>query len=161
MNTVMTRESRFAKEDRVRARTRSAINEKIDSDLEKRIRFYAAQDKDTISERIEELDREWDIERILQMNAASLGLAGVVFGITLSRKWLVLPLIVSGFLLRHAIQGWCPPVPLLRRNGVRTRMEIEQERYALKILRGDFDNIERRKGEEVPDVTQVVHGVRV
>jgi hypothetical protein len=67
---------------------------------------------------------------------------------------------VSGFLLRHAIEGWCPPVTFLRRSGVRTRMEIEQERYALKILRGDFDHIERRKGESVPDATQVVHGVR-
>jgi len=155
----MSHQSKFAKEDRVRARTKPEINQKIDSDLERRLKFYAAQGKDTISERIEELDREWDIERILQVNAASLGLAGVVFGIALSRKWLLLPLVVSGFLLQHAVQGWCPPVPLLRRNGVRTRMEIEQERYALKILRGDFDNIERRKGEPVPNVTQVVQGV--
>ena len=159
MNTIMTQQSRFTKEDRVRARTKPELNQKIDSDLERRLKFYAAQDKETISERIEELGREWDIERIVQVNAASLGLAGVVFGIALSRKWLLLPLVVSGFLLQHAMQGWCPPVPWLRRNGVRTRMEIEQERYALKILRGDFDNIERKTGEPVPNVTQVVQGV--
>ena len=38
----------------------------------------------------------------------------------------------------NALRGWCPPVPVLRRFGVRTGREIEQERYALKILRGDF-----------------------
>ena len=40
---------------------------------------------------------------------------------------------------RHAVKGWCPPVPLFRRLGVRTCGEIERERYALKALRGDFD----------------------
>jgi hypothetical protein len=31
-----------------------------------------------------------------------------------------------------------PPIPLLRRLGIRTSREIEIERVALKILRGDF-----------------------
>jgi hypothetical protein len=34
----------------------------------------------------------------------------------------------SGFLLQHALQGWCPPVPLLRQLGFRTSYEIEEER---------------------------------
>src|SRR5690348_10746194 len=37
-----------------------------------------------------------------------------------------------------ALQGWCPPVPFFRSRGVRTAYEINQERYALKALRGDF-----------------------
>jgi hypothetical protein len=45
------------------------------------------------------------------------------------------------FLLQHAIQGWCPPLPLLRRLGIRNQREIEAERIALKILRDDFDEI--------------------
>jgi hypothetical protein len=48
---------------------------------------------------------------------------------------------VLGFLLQHATQGWCPPVSVLRRRGVRTRREIEAERYALKALRGDFSGL--------------------
>jgi hypothetical protein len=32
-------------------------------------------------------------------------------------------------------------VPLLRRFKVRTRKEIDAEKYALKLLRGDFDGI--------------------
>jgi hypothetical protein len=46
-------------------------------------------------------------------------------------------------LLLHAVQGWCPPVPLFRRLGFRTSAEIHQERYALKALRGDFSNLPR------------------
>jgi hypothetical protein len=45
------------------------------------------------------------------------------------------------FFGQHALQGWCLPVPLLRRLGVRTQREIERERFALKALRGDFDSV--------------------
>lgn len=52
--------------------------------------------------------------------------------------WLVLPALVTAFLFQHAVQGWCPPVPVLRRLGFRTVYEIEQEKQALKALRGDY-----------------------
>jgi hypothetical protein len=35
-------------------------------------------------------------------------------------------------------------VPLFRRLGVRTASEIDEERYALKALRGDFRNLPDR-----------------
>ena len=126
--------------DRVRANTSPEILEAIDARIEERIRFYATQPRGAISQRIEELDREWDIERMLETNAAGLALTGLVLGMV-SRKWLLLTGAVLGFLMQHAIQGWCPPIPLLRRMGVRTRGEIDREKYALKILRGDFQGI--------------------
>ena len=126
--------------DRVRANTNPEVLQAIDARIEERIRFYATQPKEAISERIQELDREWDIERFLQTNAAALALTGLLFGL-MRRKWLLLTGGVLGFLLQHAIRGWCPPIPLLRRMGVRTRGEIDREKYALKILRGDFQNI--------------------
>lgn len=52
-----------------------------------------------------------------------------------------MPAVVAGFLLQHALQGWCPPLPVFRRLGFRTQAEIERERYALKALRGDFDKV--------------------
>src|SRR5439155_25183417 len=56
-------------------------------------------------------------------------------------KFFAIPCFVLPFLFQHAIQGWCPPVPILRRKGVRTRREIDAEKYALKALRGDFSNM--------------------
>jgi hypothetical protein len=44
------------------------------------------------------------------------------------------------FFIWHAFQGWCPPVPLLRFFKIRTRPEIDREKYALKAMRGDFKN---------------------
>jgi hypothetical protein len=89
--------------------------------------------------RLAELDREWDIERTLELNASLLALSGVLLGKFVDRKWLYLSIGVTAFLAQHALQGWCPPLPVLRRLGVRTRKEIEEERNVLKMIRGDFD----------------------
>jgi hypothetical protein len=125
--------------ERVAVHTADAINRRIRQEMEDRIAYFADH-PDEIEGRLDELDREWDIERTLEANAATLGLSGVLLGAFVDRRFLVLPGLVTGFLLQHALQGWCPPVPIFRRQGVRTASEIEQERYALKFLRGDFGN---------------------
>lgn len=124
--------------DRVPSNTDDAINRRIQADIEQRIAYYG-EHPGGIGARLAELDREWDIERAIEANAATVALTGCVLGATVDRRWLVLPAIVSAFLLQHAVQGWCPPVPVLRRLGFRTADEINQERYALKALRGDFE----------------------
>ncbi len=105
------------------------------------IRHYSGQEKEEISRRIKELDQEWDIERVLETLASSFSLTGIVLGSTVDKRWFLFPTIVLSFLLLHAIQGWCPPIPALRRLGIRTREEIDRERYALKVLAGDFAGI--------------------
>ena len=124
--------------DRVRAHTAADVNEKLDRDAERRIMYAAGQPPAALSRRLEELDREWDMERWLEANAATLAFTGTLLGLLVSRKFLAIPCFVLPFLFQHATQGWCPPVPILRRYGVRTRREIDAEKYALKALRGDF-----------------------
>ena len=77
------------------------------------------------------------------MNASALAFTGVVLGILVNRKFFAIPCIVLPFLFQHAIQGWCPPIPMFRRRGVRTRREIDAEKFALKALRGDFSQVEK------------------
>jgi hypothetical protein len=127
--------------DRVRAHTAPEITRKIDDEIEKNIRFYATRPPEAITARIRELDCEWDIERWLQANASAVASTGVVLAATVNKKWLWLTGGVLGFLFLHAMQGWCPPVPVLRRLGVRTRGEIDREKFALKALRGDFQTV--------------------
>jgi hypothetical protein len=141
--------------DRVRANTATEINEKIDRQITKSVRFFSGKSEDEINQRIHDLEREWDMERLLETNASALAFAGVVLGVVRNKKWLFLPGIVLPFLLQHAVQGWCPPVPLFRRLGVRTREEIEREKFALKALRGDFEEIDSlRRGEEAEDAVE-------
>ncbi len=129
------------KADRVRAHTAQEVLDDIDQEIRKRIQFYATLSEDAITRRIEELDREWDIERYLEANASSLAFTGLMLGSSVNKKFLYLTGGVLLFLFQHAVQGWCPPVPVLRRLGVRTRREIDWEKFALKALRGDFDAI--------------------
>jgi hypothetical protein len=107
----------------------------------KRIWHYSTQPKETITQRIKELECEWDLERILETNAASAALTGLALAVVGSRSWLLLPATVMGFLLQHSMTRRSLPVQALRKFGVRTRREIEAEKYALKLLRGDFDAI--------------------
>lgn len=123
-----------ASADRVRRSTSSDLNEKIDRYTDSNIQSYLNSSHATIQKRIQELDEEWDVERVLEANAATLALTGLALGLTVNRKWLALPAVVMGFLFQHSIQGWCPPLPVLRRLGVRTRGEIDREKYALKSL---------------------------
>jgi hypothetical protein len=126
--------------DRVPAHTAADVNQQIRDQMAERVRFFAAH-PDRIPQRLSELDEEWDVERAIEANASALAFAGVTLGATADRRWLILPALVTAFLFQHAIQGWCPPVPVLRRLGFRTAHEIEEERYALKAIRGDFQAV--------------------
>lgn len=123
--------------ERVPQQTDPAINERITQQTEANVEAYSA-DRRLIDVRLEELDGEWDIERILEANAAAVSLIGLTLARFVSRRWFLLPAAVAAFLLQHAVQGWCPPVPLFRRLGIRTQREIDEERHALKAMRGDF-----------------------
>lgn len=124
--------------DRVPLNTAQAVNSRIERATGERLRRCAGNPL-LIERRLRELDREWDIERVLETNASALAFLGLVLGSAVNRRWLFVPAAVTAFLFQHAVQGWCPPLPVLRRMGVRTSREIEIERVALKILRGDFD----------------------
>lgn len=120
--------------DRVRKVSSNAANLRIDVQTAYNISRFKRQGPRAVARRIEQLDREWDIERVLEVNAATLALTGLLLGLKVNRKWFLLPGIVLPFLLQHGLQGWCPPLPLLRRLGIRTRGEIDREKFALKPL---------------------------
>jgi hypothetical protein len=130
--------------DHVHANTSPQANERIEREMRERIMIYANKSPQEISRRINELEQEWDIERWLECNASALAFGGVALSLIGGRKWLVVPALVLPMLFYHAVQGWCPPVPLFRRLGVRTQREIDAEKYALRLLRGDFDESQDR-----------------
>jgi hypothetical protein len=127
--------------DRVERNTSEEINRQISEETARNIGRFAHARPFEIEQRIAELNEEWDVERCLETMASSLSLLGLGLGVSVNRKWLMLPVVVQSFFLLHALQGWCPPLPMLRRFGVRTKDEIDREKYALKALRGDFRQI--------------------
>lgn len=131
---------------RVPEHTAQHVNEDIRRRTEQNVARYADAGPDAVDRRLKALDREWDIERTLEANAATVSLIGLALGAFVNPWWFLLPAVVAAFLLQHAIQGWCPPLPIFRRLGFRTQTEIDHERYALKALRGDFHNLPASNG---------------
>src|SRR5687767_9619733 len=119
---------------RVEDQTCSRINQKIQQEIEQRIGYYRHHPEKR-AERLKQLDEEWDIERALETGSSSLSLAGLALTLLTGRKrYLILPLAVQAFFLEHALQGWCPPLPIFRRLGFRTQSEIQQERAAIEEM---------------------------
>lgn len=138
---------------RVTNHTAEHVNRLIEHDTQQRIQRLEKLGIGAINQRLSELEYEWDIERTLEANAASIAFTGVILGAAVDRRWLLLPAAVTGFLLQHALQGWCPPLPVFRRLGFRTANEIEQERHALLELRdrkrGNDGRIQRPSGLQI------------
>lgn len=144
--------------ERVRRHTAVRVNQRIDATIAETIYRYAGRTEGAIAARLDELDREWDVERLLEAHAATVALLGAGLA-TVNRRWLAVPIGVLGFLLLHATQGWCPPLPVFRRLGARTRGEIEREKFALRFLRGDFDQVRAPNGTlAVPRLLHALQG---
>ena len=135
---------------RVREHTAEQVNEQIRRQTEQNVEHYAKRGSDAIESRLSELQHEWDIERTLQTNFALVTLVGIALGQLVNRSWLAFSGAAAGFMLQHALQGWCPPVPIFRRLGFRTSAEIDAERYALKAVRGDLRAMESRQEQSIP-----------
>jgi hypothetical protein len=135
----LARRSRVATKDlgmipstrnRVPAHTAPALNDRFQRAIHHRVAALSSH-PELIKQRLQQLDREWDIERAIEMNASALAFLGTSLGATVNKRWLALPALVTAFLFQHSVQGWCPPVPILRRLGFRTVYEIEEERRQL------------------------------
>ncbi|MDF2533423.1 MAG: hypothetical protein K0Q65_3004 [Clostridia bacterium] len=140
---------------RVELHTKHEINEKIRAQTIIHINQALNEDQGMITNRINQLDREWDTERLLETNATILILISILLAVLFSFWWLLLAAGVAAFLLQHALQGWCPPLPVFRKMGKRTSYEISTEKTALKYLRGDF-NFQSRDGEKIIRQCEVI-----
>ena len=118
--------------DRVRRNTADSVNARLDAQAEARAAGFAHASAVEVSRRLAELDREWDVERALETIAPSFILAGIGLSRVHDARWLLFSATVAAFLLQHGVQGWCPPLPVLRRLGFRTRREIEREKTAVR-----------------------------
>jgi hypothetical protein len=105
---------------------------------------YAQKSDAEIAVRIKQLDREWDTERLLESGAGLLTVWSVLLGFTVNALWFIMAGVVGLFILQHSLQGWCPALPIIRKLGFRTANEINEEKTALRLLRGDLDDVRPR-----------------
>jgi hypothetical protein len=143
----------MTRHDHVRQSTAPEVNREIREETARHI-DSVRDDPERINRRLHEIDAEWNIERAIETLSSSLSLTGLGLALGGQRRWLALPVLVQIFLLQHAAQGWCPPLPLLRRLGFRTQQEIERERYTLRaLLRDHFGTEHSDRPAELPSRT--------
>ncbi|MEJ7930820.1 hypothetical protein WG922_12640 [Ramlibacter sp. AN1015] len=126
--------------DRARRHTARSVLRRIDDDTVGHL-MEVAQKPETASRRLEALDREWDMDRTIEAEAAAMGLMGLALGAFVRPAFLAMPATVGAAVFLFGTRGIYPLLPIFRRLGVRTALEIERERYAVKALRGDFDSM--------------------
>lgn len=130
MTDLMERTADLTRFDRVRRHSPEHATRKIDAHAAATVERVSAEGRDAVERRLTELQREWDVDRVLTLNFAVLVIAQLLAA-RRDRRWLWGPLIQTPFLMMHALVGWCPPVLWFRPMGFRTRFEIQAEREAL------------------------------
>jgi hypothetical protein len=137
MRDLMGPNSRLRVFDRVRNVSPQAANRKIDIRTQDAIERATAGGRVAMERRLTQLQQEWDIDRVLMLNFATLVFAQLLAA-KRDRRWLWGPLIQTPFLIMHATIGWCPPSLWFRPMGFRTRFEIQAEREALLRRLGEL-----------------------
>src|SRR5262245_44285753 len=127
--------------------------------LEQRLACIADAGPQAIEDRMAELDREWTAGRATKATIGVLLVTGFALTALLSPWWLVMPTIGGFFLLQYLFSRTSWLGLAFREMGFRTGFEVDQEKVALKVLRGDFrhlptvhdieshDDISRLEGE--------------
>lgn len=144
--------------DRVRRRTAPDVLAEIDRRTATRVMRVARGGHDAIAARIEELDREWDLDRwfvvLFTVGSALVEQRGRHGGV-----WRLLFRAQQLMALGYGLFGWAPPVSLLRRVGIRTQKEIDAERAVLvellRLMEADLDEAE--ESFVVIEEAQIVH----
>lgn len=137
---------------RVEINTHPSSNASIRNNTLRRINIYKNSSDKILSDNITKLNHEWDIERILEAKVACVVLGSTIMGLKTNKKgWFLVAGTAGLFLAQHALQGWCPPDPLLRKMGFRTAEEINNEKTVYKLLRDDFAS----KSSNVDDLLNI------
>lgn len=140
-----------------RQATAALLDPRVEAEIGARLR-YCVGNRRRITRRLRELEDEWDLESVLENNASIVAALGVMVGAVLNRQVPSVPVSWVVSLVRLAANGILPVETLLRRLGLRTAREIEIERTALKIMRGDLDGAPRSMSDRQP--SEVIRIVR-
>jgi hypothetical protein len=148
--------------------------------LEERLACLADAGPQAITDRLNELDKEWSAGRVTKVTIGLVIVIGLALAVVAGPWWLILPAFGALFLLQYLFSRMSWLGAMYRELGFRSGADIDQEKFALKALRGDFhllptvhqienkEDISRLEGEggialdpedEKPDTKQVVKNV--
>jgi hypothetical protein len=108
--------------------------------LEKRLACLADAGPQAITDRLNLIENEWSAGRMTKATIGVMIVTGLALGLVNS-WWLSLPAVGGLLLLQYLFSRTSWLGAAFRAIGFRSRAEIDQEKFALKALRGDFRHL--------------------
>jgi hypothetical protein len=109
--------------------------------LEKRLTSLAEAGPEAITDRLDQIDCEWSAGRMTKATIGVLIAVGLVLTVAFNPWWLILPAVGGAFLLQYLFGRVSWLGATFRAMGFRAGADIDQEKLALRALRGDFRNL--------------------
>lgn len=109
--------------------------------LEKRLACLADAGPQAIADRLDEIEKEWSAGRMTKATIGVLIVVGVVLAAFVSPWCLIIPAVGGLLLLQYLFSRISWLGMAFREMGFRSGADIDQEKFALRALRGDFRNL--------------------
>jgi hypothetical protein len=111
------------------------------SELRERIAKIAADGPQALEARLAEVNREWTTGRLVKATTGMMLLVGLALTAFHDPWWLALMILAALILIQYWFlpRSWLADLYSLA--GFRSGAEIEDERLALRVLRGDFKDL--------------------
>ena len=109
--------------------------------LEKRLACLAEAGPQAIAERLEEIVDEWSAGRVTKAVIGVSLVVGLALATLVNPWWLVLPAVGGFFLMQYLFGRTSWLGTTFQSMGFRSGSDIDQEKFALKALRGDFRSV--------------------
>jgi hypothetical protein len=122
------------------ARKHNAVCARTEN-LQERLACIADAGPQAIEDRLTDLDREWTAGRITKAVIGVALVVGFVLAAFVNPWWLILPAVGGLFLLQYLFDRTSWLGRLFHTMGFRHGSEVDQEKMALKVLRGDFRDV--------------------
>ncbi|HUR53784.1 MAG TPA: hypothetical protein VMZ71_06615 [Gemmataceae bacterium] len=110
-------------------------------DLECRLAKLADAGPAAINDRLCQLENEWSAGRATKVTLSFVILIGVAMTLAFGTWWAILPIVAGLFLFQYAFTRTSWMGSMFREMGFRPGAKIEEEKFALKTLRGDFRHL--------------------
>lgn len=109
--------------------------------LETRLACLADAGPQAIADRLNQLEREWSAGRVTKATIGVMIIAGLALTALAGPWWLILPAVGGLFLVQYLFSRTSWLGATFQELGFRSGAAIDQEKFALRTLRGDFKNL--------------------
>jgi hypothetical protein len=117
------------------------FNQLVYEKTKSNIRKYIGASNELLYERLQELNKEWYVEKVFITLISFLIFLFSLLGLISGSFWYLINLLLAIVSFIHYVFNWSLPIYFIRRFGVRTFSEIYEEKMVIKLMMKDYINM--------------------